>query len=125
MPRIKRGDVKLRANIEGTGARHGFQQLQHGVDIVRHIERFVVFVVAVLTWLNVPRVFFLKMRGILEQNRSEIDSRRIGKDRASIPVLYEYRQPTGMVQVRMRQHQVVDRFWINGERFEVPLTEIL
>ena len=125
MPGVKRGDMKLRTDIESPGARHRFQELQYGFHVVRHIKGLVQLLTIMLIRLGVPRIFFLQMRRILQQNSGEVDGSGIGEDGAAVTILDEHRQPTGVIQMRVRQHHVVDRLRINREWFEVSFVEFL
>ncbi len=56
---------------------------------------------------RVASVFFLQMRGIPQQQRGQVYSGRICKDRAAVTGLHQHRKPAGVVEVRMRKHHII------------------
>ena len=66
--------------------------------------------------------FFLKVSGIRQQNPGEVDSRRGGINGAFITVRDEPGQIAGVIDVRVREYDSVDRFRIDRRFLPVSQT---
>ena len=67
----------------------------------------------------VLRVFFHDVRGIGQQDVDELDGGGIGEDRAAIAIAHKTRQPAGVIEMRVREHDEVDGGDI--ERLVIPI----
>ena len=98
--------MEFRTDVECADARHRFQSVAAPDRRLRWYSSGSGSAMAAPTYsLRVLRVFFLQMRGIFQKNRGQVDRGGIGENRAAIPVLNQHRQPPGVVQVRVREHQ--------------------
>src|SRR6516164_9144111 len=75
--------------------------------------------------LRILRFFFLQVSRILQQNLRQLNRRRIRIDRLVVPIAHQHRQPSGVVQMRVRQHQVINRLRIDRQRIPVPLLQVI
>src|SRR5260370_1143722 len=65
------------------------------------------------------------MRGILEQNGGQLDGGWVCKDRPVIALLGQHWQPAGLIQVRVGEHGVIDRFRIDRQRLVISVLQLL
>src|SRR6266446_3109742 len=65
------------------------------------------------------------MRGVLEQNGGQLDGGWVCKDRPVIAILGQHWQPAGVIQVRVREHGVIDRFRIDRQRLVISVLQFL
>jgi hypothetical protein len=64
-------------------------------------------------------VFFLQVAGVLEHDRAQVDGGALGEDLAAEPLAGEQRQPAGVVDVGVAQHDGVDRARLGREGLAV------
>ena len=74
---------------------------------------------------RVQRVFLLQMCGVLQQQRGQLNRRGIGVDGPAIAIFHQTRQPARMVQVRVRQHHVINRLRIDRQRSLVAVAQFV
>src|SRR5260370_913186 len=65
------------------------------------------------------------MRGILEQNGGQLDGGWVCKDRPAVAILGQHWQPAGVIQVRVGEHGVIDRFRIDRQRLVISVLQLL
>src|SRR5713101_349025 len=65
------------------------------------------------------------MRGVFEQNGGQLDGGWVCKDRPVVAILGQHRQPAGVIQVRVREHGVIDRFRIGRQRLVISVLQLL
>src|SRR2546430_7590006 len=124
MPRIKRLHTKLRRHIESTAARHRRQPAQHRLHIFARVQRPDICCVAVLRLSpRAFRVFFLQMPRIFQRKRRQFNRRLVRINLVLIAVARQARQPSRMVQVRMRQHAIINRRGTRRQRLEITLLQ--
>ena len=79
---------------------------------------------AVFLELRVLRLFFLQVRRIFQQNLGQLRRCRVRENRPAIAGLRQHRQPSGVIQVRVRQHRAVDRLGIDRQRVPVAVFQL-
>ena len=125
VPRVKRLHMKFRADVEAAAARHRLQLFQHRIHVLRRVKRSCFLVVLVFLAFGVLRLFFLQVRGVLQQQLRQLNRCRIGKNRPAIAVARQHGQPARMVQVCVRQYRVVNRLRIPWQRLKIPLFQLV
>src|SRR6266852_6673318 len=65
------------------------------------------------------------MRGVLEQNGGQLDGGWVCKDRPAVAILGQHWQPAGVIQVRVGEHGVIDRFRIDRQRLVISVLQLL
>src|SRR2546423_1538365 len=65
------------------------------------------------------------MSRVLQQDSREFNGGRIGKDRPAIARFHHHWQPSGVVQVRVREHQKVNRLRIDRQGLAVAVLQFL
>src|SRR6266404_3413922 len=117
--------MKLRRNIKPAASRHRLEKPQHRINIFRRIEWIAVLDVTVLRFaLCTLCILFLQVRGILQGNRRQFNRRWIRVNRSFVAIAHQARQPARVVEVRMRQHTIVDRLRMHRQRLEVPSAQL-
>jgi len=74
--------------------------------------------------VRVHRVLFLNASGVRQHDAAEIERPRGAKDPAAEALSDEPRQVSAMIEVRMRQHDGMDRIGANRQRLPVALTQL-
>ena len=112
--RAERDDISI-----GDGAAEAVHRVQGVVESVeRRLGRRRRFPAGGLAQVA-PRVFLLQPRGVEQHQPREVARGIGGDDLAAKPALDEQRNPAAMVEMRMGQHQHVDRPRVEGERLGV------
>src|SRR6266705_6656922 len=65
------------------------------------------------------------MRGVLEQNGGQLDGGWVCKDRPAVAIFGQHWQPAGVIQVRVREHGVIDRFRVGRQRLVISVLQFL
>ena len=74
---------------------------------------------------RVQRILLLQMSGVLQQNSRKLNRRRICEDWPAIARFRQHRQPSRVVQVRVRENEIVDRFRADWQRLVVAILQLL
>ena len=120
VPGLVRAEKKFGTDAAFADSRNRLKPLQSGRGVLSRIERQGRFVFAVSVPRGVLGVFFHQVRGIGQQQRAEFPRSIVGKNRATVTSRHETRQVAAVVQVCMRQHHVIDRCRVHGERLPIP-----
>jgi len=59
-----------------------------------------------------------------KSSRRQINRRRVRKYRPFISIPHQNRQPSRVIQMSVRQHQIVDRPGINRQRLEIAIAQL-
>ena len=86
-------------------------------------QRWVVFRCFLLVMKR--RVFFLQVAGIRKQDAAQIDGRLRGVDRAAVAFLHQSRNPTTVIEMRVRQNHRIDFIRWNGRLLPIPFAPLL
>ena len=70
-------------------------------------------------------VFFLELRGVGEHDARELGRRRRAEDAAAEALRHEPRQVAAVIEVRVREHDRVDRVGADRQRLPVALAQLL
>jgi hypothetical protein len=107
------------AELHWVEQRHALQRFFHGV------ERQGGIVLGIMMLVGERRVFFLQVTGVGQQDAAEIDRRGRGVDRSVKALLYQPRNPAGMIEVRMRKDDGINLARRYGQISPVALPPFL
>lgn len=122
-----RQKVELNSRSQGLRlpVRDGLRQTQRGISVFDGVQRKSGFVSRPMVLVAKACLFFLKVSGVRKENPQEIDRCGRAIDHAAKSLIDEPRKITGMVNVCVRQHDGIDRPWINRRRIPIPEPQLL